>query len=1288
MAVAPDNPYRKGEDSMLKMRSLVNAVAMTVLAMAGVFSAHAGTMVSITSPIPGTTVQGTATAKIHLTAPADPSTLRVQENGVDVTKDFNISSCSAAPCDISATLTTGNGQIISGWNYLYATVQTTQGTADFAHMKFKHSVGVSDSTDGSGPPYAVHIWTQTLLGTNSAVSFNLSYSPGSTDGTSYPISGQVCDAGVEIYILNRGTPTPQDSSPAPLSLSSFKCVSVGDNATLQTVLKAATRDQMVLAANLPGTALGGMDFSPVGGTNFAVLATICAVDPKSPACVKPYGYTLIGYGQSATGTAYESFNTNAQAAYAAIDGNLVNAVSSATVYAFQPTRSQGFTIVSALNAGGKSQILVGNMSDQAANDISGDEGKYRVIPAGATTSTAYTPPGDLATGLWLLVLNRHTLALTLSKTYDTNNQTNPVTFCNQLIDLTSDIQAQDSSSLVFLSSIGTPLANWGMLCNTQEQNLMNAVASLGASPYALMQLSADSFGVTAGGAISLVGIPGNAPARSSAAIGSYAPAHKWWSSTREAQVCSAWVWDDKTNDHPPSVTPCTTNASEVGSLRGILAIDHSMQYQPTAVTPFDPSAVAPDNTSDELLNQTASYSIGSASIVPWPMTDTPGHLAAYAYLSSLIIAKQIYGSNPCSTNNVCNDVRFYYTGSQAASLANFDPRVFAYPGDGNGFSSSDYGDVASELHDELSYLENVQNYKAIVENATIQQEISVGLALSNAAQQVATGVGGGLAMAPQPIGESNIQLATDIFNTSAALASIVPGAGELAGVLWSVSGSLQTLNDATNTNEGGDPYVARFADLLSNSGNEGSAAAQKFNNDLTNSTGTFFDGVYSDWYKLQTLGILTRSSSATGWYFQDAGKALNSSYFSAVQVNETGNLVEQLVAQDVQLVRGNQASTENYIQQGSTQEDVDYTVAWGLQTKQYNIVTGSAFGRRTSLGFTGCQDYVYPVFTNTKTMLSSTLWSTIVGLSVGTSDSPAPGLSANFLYDGVLPTAQMFGVNGGCDLIGTTKQYPTSTNLTTSATSVGNGQQVSLEIAIKSLDTSATADLTAPLLVRVNGKSVAVLQIPSGSGDNTIVNYAMDPAVLSPGANNVQVNFLGNASYQPSSSSATINVGTPSFALTAEDAVLDLLSTPGSTIGTDVTLTPDFGFNAPVQLSCSGLPANMSCSFDKSQITVNGTPASAHVTFTNNGTAQAALDTKQIPGRGLGVLACGLVGLCFIRRRSRLVMLVGLLMIGSFLGGCGSSPSVQNPPTGSYAVDVKATGGGITQTTKVVLNIQ
>jgi hypothetical protein len=56
--------------------------------------------------------------------------------------------------------------------------------------------------------------------------------------------------------------------------------------------------------------------TPVTGTNFAdpFCAVTCASEPQSPRCVKPCGYPLIGYEQSATGTACESFNTNAEPA--------------------------------------------------------------------------------------------------------------------------------------------------------------------------------------------------------------------------------------------------------------------------------------------------------------------------------------------------------------------------------------------------------------------------------------------------------------------------------------------------------------------------------------------------------------------------------------------------------------------------------------------------------------------------------------------------------------------------------------------------------------------------------------------------------------------------------------------------------------------------------------------------------------------------------------------------------------------------------------------------------------
>ena len=274
------------------------------------------------------------------------------------------------------------------------------------------------------------------------------------------------------------------------------------------------------------------------------------------------------------------------------------------------------------------------------------------------------------------------------------------------------------------------------------------------------------------------------------------------------------------------------------------------------------------------------------------------------------------------------------------------------------------------------------------------------------------------------------------------------------------------------------------------------------------------------------------------------------------------------------------------------------------------------------------------------------------------------------------------------DNVGETGQSPTATQLTVNSSSIGTGQQLNVTVTVKSTNQSQN-DRSGAIVLSANGKTVATLQIPNNSVGTATIASTLDSSALPQGTNNLSAAYSGDPVYLASSSNPVeITVGTPSFALASQSTTLDLLGAPGSTISTGVTLTPDFGFNAAVQLSCSGLPANTSCSFDQSQLMVSGALASARVTFTNKGTAQAALNTKQIPGRGLGVLACGLVGLCFIRRRSRLVMLIGLVMIGSFLAGCGSSLSARNSPAGSYAVTLNATGGGITESSKVTLNIQ
>jgi len=137
------------------------------------------------------------------------------------------------------------------------------------------------------------------------------------------------------------------------------------------------------------------------------------------------------------------------------------------------------------------------------------------------------------------------------------------------------------------------------------------------------------------------------------------------------------------------------------------------------------------------------------------------------------------------------------------------------------------------------------------------------------------------------------------------------------------------------------------------------------------------------------------------------------------------------------------------------------------------------------------------------------------------------------------------------------------------------------------------------------------------------------------------------------------------------------------------------GFNTPISLSCSGLPAGVTCSFAPSSITPGGSAASSTLTI--------AVGSSYVPPTGYmasaSLTGIGLLGLVFGTRRHRqsgrtrrtgkwalgsVVLVLGLLLWGV---GCSSSSSNHTNPPGAQTVMVVGTSGGTTHSVPLSLTI-
>jgi hypothetical protein len=166
---------------------------------------------------------------------------------------------------------------------------------------------------------------------------------------------------------------------------------------------------------------------------------------------------------------------------------------------------------------------------------------------------------------------------------------------------------------------------------------------------------------------------------------------------------------------------------------------------------------------------------------------------------------------------------------------------------------------------------------------------------------------------------------------------------------------------------------------------------------------------------------------------------------------------------------------------------------------------------------------------------------------------------------------------------------------------------------------------------------------------------------------------------------------------------------PGQTATYAVTIAPGGGFSQTVGLSCSGAPAQATCSVSPSSVKLSGSAATATVTVTTTGTSAGLTQPINAPdGNISGSLASsGALGLSMLlslaggRKANRSRLLYGLavlcvLSIGVTMsacgGGSGSSSAGRGTQSGTYGLTVTGTftsgSTNLTHKTNLTLIVQ
>jgi arabinogalactan endo-1,4-beta-galactosidase len=273
----------------------------------------------------------------------------------------------------------------------------------------------------------------------------------------------------------------------------------------------------------------------------------------------------------------------------------------------------------------------------------------------------------------------------------------------------------------------------------------------------------------------------------------------------------------------------------------------------------------------------------------------------------------------------------------------------------------------------------------------------------------------------------------------------------------------------------------------------------------------------------------------------------------------------------------------------------------------------------------------------------------------------------------------------------------TAASLTSSVSSVSPGQSITLTATV----TSAAATPTGSVNF-LNGTT----QI--GSGTLSASGVATLTVTVSPGANSITAQYVGNSQFAPSTSTA-VTVLEPDFSVTANQSSLTISA--GSSGSVSLTLTPVGNYSGTVSMTCSTALAGVTCTFTPASYSLDGSDTVLTGTATILASATASLTTPALNHHhdnsalaALLWLPAGVLGLLIALQRRRLrgnaffyglIFSLALLPPAFALSACGSSGNSSGgggtggtqPVTGTVTITATGSISNTTQTLPLTVTI-
>lgn len=337
-------------------------------------------------------------------------------------------------------------------------------------------------------------------------------------------------------------------------------------------------------------------------------------------------------------------------------------------------------------------------------------------------------------------------------------------------------------------------------------------------------------------------------------------------------------------------------------------------------------------------------------------------------------------------------------------------------------------------------------------------------------------------------------------------------------------------------------------------------------------------------------------------------------------------------------------------------------------------------GVLTDVNNDGIPDIVAPLYQTLGQPNTYYGLSTLLGTGQGAFADPVNALES---LDSSLPLAGNFLSNNAPGVLVSTA-YGTALYLGQ------GGSTISLAASAASPTFGEGETLTATLTPSLSGRPAPTGTVTFYDGTTVLGSVALSgstaawsSSALAVGTHSITAVYSGDSNFNPNTSAAT------SVAVTALAPAFTLSATPGSVslaVGQQgvatLTVAANATFAGSISFTCSGLPANASCSVNPSQIALTAGSTAEATLVVGTTTTAANHQPSLIPFSGLagGFSLAGLI-CCFGRRRlprgilSLLALaVVGLAAIGT--SGCSSGNGVKTATKGTYTVTVTATPSG------------